>query len=150
MAQTVLEGLLNGFFVLTAWVLGIALAILVIALLSGPYRWARAIRAFVIRCWHAVAQALRPARIGRLDGCPRRCFQLGGAVVALYLLLIVSVSWISFLIVGVLLAAFEIFLQQIKPPTPDEDAARFRSAATRWASRLAPAKPRSHRNSPAS
>jgi hypothetical protein len=30
------------------------------------------------------------------------------------LLLIVSVSWISFLIVGVLLAAFEVFLQRIK------------------------------------
>ena len=31
------------------------------------------------------------------------------------LLLIVSVSWISFLVVGVALVAYEVFLQQLKP-----------------------------------
>ena len=36
------------------------------------------------------------------------------------LLLIVSVSWLSFLIIGVLLAACEVYLQRIKPPPPDE------------------------------
>jgi hypothetical protein len=36
------------------------------------------------------------------------------------LLLIVSVSWLSFLIIGVLLAAYEVYLQRIKPPPPDE------------------------------
>ena len=30
------------------------------------------------------------------------------------------VSWLSFLIIGVLLAAYEIYLQWIKPPLPDE------------------------------
>jgi hypothetical protein len=47
-------------------------------------------------------------------------FQLGGAVVAGILLLIVSVSWLSFLIIGVLLAAYEVGLQRIKPSPPDE------------------------------
>jgi len=46
--------------------------------------------------------------------------QLAGAVVAGILLLIVPVSWLGFLIIGVLLAAFEIYLQRIKPPPPDE------------------------------
>ena len=46
--------------------------------------------------------------------------QLAGAVVAGILLLFVPVSWISFLIIGVLLAAYEIFLQRIKPAPPDE------------------------------
>jgi hypothetical protein len=46
--------------------------------------------------------------------------QLAGAVVAGILLLIVSVSWISFLIIGVLLAAYEVYLQRIKPAPPDE------------------------------
>jgi hypothetical protein len=32
----------------------------------------------------------------------------------------VSVSWLSFLIIGVLLAAYEIYFQWIKPPPPDE------------------------------
>ena len=48
-AQIVLGDLLHGFFVLTAWVLGIAVAILVVTLLSGPYRWAVAVRSFVAR-----------------------------------------------------------------------------------------------------
>jgi hypothetical protein len=46
--------------------------------------------------------------------------QLAAAVVAVILLLIVSVSWLSFLIVGVLLAAYEVYLQRIKPAPPDE------------------------------
>jgi hypothetical protein len=32
----------------------------------------------------------------------------------------VSVSWISFLIIGVLLAAYEVYLQRIKPAPPGE------------------------------
>ena len=46
--------------------------------------------------------------------------QLAAAVVAVILLLIVSVSWLSFLIVGVLLAAYEVYPQRIKPAPPDE------------------------------
>ena len=42
--------------------------------------------------------------------------QLAGAVVAGILLWIVSVSWLSFLIAGVLLADYEVCLQRIKPP----------------------------------
>jgi len=45
--------------------------------------------------------------------------QLAGAVVAGILLLFVPVSWLSFLIIGVLLAAYEVYLQRIKP-SPDE------------------------------
>ena len=43
-AQSVLGELSHGFFVLTAWVLAAAPVVLVIAVLSGPYRWAVAIR----------------------------------------------------------------------------------------------------------
>jgi hypothetical protein len=46
--------------------------------------------------------------------------QLAGAVVAGILLLVVPVSWLSFLIIAVLLAAWEVYLQRIKPAPPGE------------------------------
>jgi hypothetical protein len=48
--------------------------------------------------------------------------QLGGAVVGGVLLLIVSVSWLSFLILGGLLAVYEVFLHTIKPPPSDDSS----------------------------
>jgi hypothetical protein len=122
LASIVLGDLLHGFFVLTAWVLGVALAVLVIAVLGGPYRWAAAIRSSVRRAGRSIAGARGGGRRGALAwiGSHAAGFQLAGAVVAGILLLIVSVSWLSFLIVGVLLAAYEVGLQRLKQPPPDE------------------------------
>jgi hypothetical protein len=122
LASIVLGDLLHGFFVLTAWVLGVALAVLVIALLAGPYRWAAALRSSVQRAGRSIAGARGGDRRGALAwiGSHAAGFQLAGAVVAGILLLIVSVSWVSFLIIGVLLAAYEVGLQRLKPPPPDE------------------------------
>jgi hypothetical protein len=121
-AQIVLGDLLHGFFVLTAWVLGVALVVLVIAVLSGPYRWAVALRSWVKRTWLNIAGGRGGDHRGvvRWMASHAAGLQLGGAVVAGILLLIVSVSWISFLIIGVLLAAYEVYLQWIKPPQADE------------------------------
>jgi hypothetical protein len=122
LASTVLGDLLHGFFVLTAWVLAVALIVLVIALLSGPYRWAAAIRSSVQRAGRSIAAARGGDPRGALAwiGSHAAGFQLAGAVAAGILLLIVNVSWLSFLILGVLLAAYEVGLQQIKPPPPGE------------------------------
>ena len=121
-AQGVLGDLLHGFFVLTAWVLAAALIVLVIAVLCGPYRWAVALRSWVKRTWRSIAGARGGDHWGVVAWMASHAagLQLAGAVVAGILLLIVPVSWISFLIIGVLLAAYEIYLQRIKPPPPDE------------------------------
>src|SRR3954447_365296 len=121
-AQSVLGYLLHGFFVLTAWVLGAALVVLVIAVLSGPYRWAVALRSRVKRTGRSIAGASSGGRRGVVAWMASHAagLQLAGAAVAGILLLIVSVSWISFLIIGVLLAAYEVYLQRIKPAPPDE------------------------------
>ena len=123
LAQTVLGDLLHGFFVLTAWVLGVALVVLVIAVLCGPYRWAVAFRSWVKQTWRNITGARGGDHRGRVVSwmaAHAGGIQLGGAVVAGILLLIVPVSWLSFLIIGVLLAACEVYLQWIKPPRPDE------------------------------
>jgi multisubunit Na+/H+ antiporter MnhC subunit len=122
-AQSVLGDLLHGYFVLTAWVLGVALVVLVIAVLCGPYRWAVAFRSRVTRTWRSIAGASSGDRRGQVVtwmASHAAGLQLAGAVAAGILLLIVPVSWVSFLIIGVLLAAYEIYLQRIKPPPPDE------------------------------
>ena len=121
-AQSVLDDLLHGFFVLTAWVLGVALVVLVIAVLSGPYRWAVALRSRVKRTGRSIAGASSGGRRGVVAWMASHAagLQLAGAVVAGILLLFVPVSWLSFLIIGVLLAAYEIYLQRIKPAPPDE------------------------------
>ena len=121
-AQSLLGQLLNGFYVLTAWVLGVALAVLVITVLLGPYRWAVAARSSVKRTWRSISQAGSGDHRGAAGWLASHAagFQLAGAVVAGILLLIVPVSWLSFLIIGVLLAAYEVYLQWIKPSPPDE------------------------------
>ncbi len=120
-AQIVLGDLLHGFFVLTAWVLGVALVVLVIAVLGGPYRWAVAFRSRVTRTWRSIASSGGGrGQVVTWMASHAAGLQLAGAVAAGILLLIVPVSWVSFLIIGVLLAAYEVYLQWIKPPPPDE------------------------------
>ena len=103
--------------------LGVALVVLVIAVLSGPYRWAVAFRSWVRRTWHSIAGARGADSRGQVVTWPATHsagLQLAGVVAAGILLLIVPVSWLSFLIIGVLLAAYELYLQWIKPAPPDE------------------------------
>ena len=121
-ALSVLDDLLHGFFTLTAWVLGVALVVLVIAVLCGPYRWAVAMRSWVKRTGRSIAGARGGDHRGVVAWMASHAagLQLAGAVVAGILLWIVSVSWLSFLIIGVLLAAYEVYLQRIKPAPPDE------------------------------
>ena len=122
-ASSVLGDLLHGFFVLTAWVLAIALLIVVITILCGPYRWAVALRTWVTQTGRSIAAARDSGRHGPAVtwiASHAGGLQLAGAAAAGILLLIVPVSWISFLIIAVLLAAYEIYLQRIKPPPPQE------------------------------
>ena len=122
-ASSVLGDLLHGFFTLTAWVLAVALVVLVIAVLCGPYRWAVALRSRVTQAGRSIARARGGGRHGPAVtwmASHAAGLQLTGAVAAGILLLIVSVSWLSFLIIAVLLAAYEVYLQRIKPPPPDE------------------------------
>jgi hypothetical protein len=121
-ALSVLGELLHGFFTLTAWVLAVALVVLVIAVLSGPYRWAVAMRSRVKRAGHTIAGARGGDHRGVAGWMASHAagLQLAGAVVAGILLWIVTVSWLSFLLIGVLLAAYEVYLQRIKPAPPDE------------------------------
>jgi hypothetical protein len=107
----------------------VALVVLVVAVLCGPYRWAVTIRSWVKRTGRSIAGARGGDHRGVVAWMASHAagLQLAGALVAgillLLLLLIVSVSWLSFLIIGVLLTAYEVYLQRIKPPPPHEASA---------------------------
>ena len=47
MTSVIVDALTTGFFTMTAWCVAGGFAITAIALLSGPYRWATAIRAAI-------------------------------------------------------------------------------------------------------
>ena len=100
-----------------------ALVVLVVAVLCGPYRWAVAMRSWVKRTGRSIAGARGGDHRGVVAWMASHAagLQLAGAIVAGILLLIVS--WLSFLIIGVLLTAYEVYLQRIKPPPPDEASA---------------------------
>ena len=116
-ANRVLGELLHGFYLLTATMLWVGLAVVVVTLVTGPYRWARWSR-------HEVAEGARNLGVYVDESHRRRAWewvtvhatvmQFGGAVLAAILFLAVSVSWVSFLTIGILLAAYEVGLQAVK------------------------------------
>ena len=127
-AHDALGELLQGLYSGTAWVLWAALAIAVVALVTGPYRWAVAGRHFVRQGWDAVFSHLHGDG-GRqtLEWVADHAalLQLVVAVVAVILLLVVSVSLLSFLIIGALFVLAEVYLSNAREATRRRHARRF-------------------------
>ncbi len=97
-----------------ATVLWILLAIAVVALVTGPYRWAVALRRGVARVWAGTVRvagtagerATDPATVAWLRA-NTGALQIGGAVVAVLLLLVFDLSWFGLLLLLLLLTAYE-------------------------------------------
>lgn len=119
-AQVVTEQLRGGLFELTGALIAIALVVVAIALLTGPYRWAGALRRGVMQVGRGVWEAG-----GRLTTTSddlgvvgwmtenRQALQLGGALLVVALLLVVDVSWAWFLAMIALLALWELALWRL-------------------------------------
>jgi len=132
-AEAIVSQVLHLFFNLTL-VLGIiGLVFAALLLITGPYRWARATRsgvrrgAVVIgRTTAAVSRSLagKARDDGTLDWirAHKGALQIGGVAVAVVLLLLVSLSPLSLLIIGILLAAYLFGLSRVAPSEePPED-----------------------------
>jgi hypothetical protein len=120
--RVIVQGLLHGLFTASVWVLAIAIAIAVLALLTGPYSWAVQLRGWVRSGAVATAGLIRGAAghdataawiRGHLD-----LLRLGGGLLALLLVLVFDVSFVWLLIILVLLAAYEIGLYRIGAARP--------------------------------
>jgi hypothetical protein len=104
----------------TLWAL---FAILVVALLSGPYPWAVRFRAWVVDVSRAGVGAVRGAELGPAAawvGMHRDALMLGGAVLAAVIVLFTSLSLGWLLVVLLLIAAFELVVYRLaaalRPP----------------------------------
>jgi hypothetical protein len=124
----IVHGVLNGFFDLTVWFVVGALVVTVVALLTGPYRWAVAMRHGVVRgvstAGHLVAVGVTGARARSQDEATMAwirghfdALRIGGVVVAAFLLLAFSVGFWGFLVIAALLAAYELGLHRLRPPS---------------------------------
>lgn len=131
--QAIVSQLTHGFFTLTTWILVGLVAVFVLALLSGPYPWARSFRTNLAKAGVTVG-ALAVATAGkardeRTVGWVRAHMsgmQIGGIAVAVMFMIILSVSFIGFLVIAALLAIYELWLRRLaranRPPTEAPNA----------------------------
>jgi hypothetical protein len=126
--SAIVHQVLHGFFTVSLWVLWIGVAIVVVALVTGPYRWAVRSREWVAATATVAWQQTRNAVAGReVAGAWVRAhldlLRIAGGVLALLLILILNVSWVWLLVILALLAVYEFWLYRL-----GED--RRRAAAT--------------------
>jgi hypothetical protein len=104
----------------TAWILAGAAVIAAIALLTGPYGWAKALRRGTVSGTRAGVNAARSVLNREAEdpvvawvAAHREILQAGGIVVGILALLIFDLSWFGlFLLVG-LVVAYELVVQRL-------------------------------------
>ena len=133
--SAIVDHLMTQFFNWSAWFLVGALVIVVLALVTGPYRWAVRGRRRVVTAGSkvrdlAVAGATAGAA-GAAAGAGRvrdestvawvrahfDVLRIGGVLVAVLLLLMFDVGFWGFLVLAALLALYETWLHRLRPPT---------------------------------
>jgi hypothetical protein len=104
----------------TAWILAGAAVIAAIALLTGPYGWAKALRRGTVSGAQAAVNAARSVLNREPDdpvvawvGAHREILQAGGIVVGILALLILDLSWIGLFLLVALVVAFELVVQRL-------------------------------------
>lgn len=124
-ARAVTEQLRGGLFEVTAVVIAVALVILVVALLTGPYSWAVALRRGVARLgrgvWNAGGRMTTAADTRDVVGWVaerRQALQIGGALMVAVVLLVSNVSWGWFLALVVVLGIWELALWRLGGGSP--------------------------------
>jgi hypothetical protein len=126
--SAIVHGLLSGFFDLTWWLLIGGLVIVVVAAITGPYRWAVATRRALAQGGHKAHALYTAAVTGTVSAAQDQAtvnwvrahfdqLRIGGVVVAVLLLLVLSVNFIGFLVIVALLALYEVWLHRLRPPS---------------------------------
>jgi hypothetical protein len=133
--SAIAHGVLGGFFDLTRWFLVGGLVIIAVALLTGPSRWAVAVRGGAYRVWRVTWAAITGGVHDLRDDTSLKwarqhldALRIGGLVVAVLILLTITVNVWSFLVIAALLALYEVGLHRLRPP--EEEPIRLPEART--------------------
>src|SRR4051794_11496636 len=105
--NAIVHQIARGLFVLTGWMLVAALLVVLIAAITGPYGWAVAFRRFVVQVFAALGSAgdrMRQPEAVAWVRAHEDLLRVGGAIVAILLLVVFSVSWLGLLLIAGLLA----------------------------------------------
>jgi hypothetical protein len=118
--QVIVGAFVSSLLDATAWILGIAAVIAAVALLTGPYGWARALRRGTVSGAQAAVGAARSAINRQPDdpvvawvGAHREVLQAGGIVVGILALLVFDLSWIGLFVLVALVIAYELVVQRL-------------------------------------
>lgn len=118
--QDILNQIFHNFFNVSRWLLIGLLVVVIVALLTGPYAWARAFRRHVghgaVVGRDLVSGALGGTRDERTLAWVNShadWLRVGGIAVAVIILLAASVSWLGLLIIAVLLALYEFGVHRL-------------------------------------
>jgi hypothetical protein len=113
----------------TAWVLGAAVVVAAVAVLTAPYPWVRALRHRTSSVARTAVAAGATLTIRRPDertvtwvAAHREPLQLGGIVVGILVLLAADLSWLGVLALLVAVGAFELAVHRIADLAPSAGA----------------------------
>lgn len=129
-AQAVTDQLRDTLFDATGIVIIVGLVVVVLALVTGPFRWAVALRRGIAGLGRGVWDATGRVTAGadadgvvRWVGEHRQALQIGGALLVIAVLLLVNVSWVWFLAIVTLLALWELALWRLGTDTESGSSA---------------------------
>lgn len=104
----------------TAWVLAIAVVVVAVALLTGPYRWAKALRHQIASIAHVVGGAVgaavtrsRDERSAEWVATHRDALQLGAIATAILVLLLADLSWLGLVLLALVVGGFQLAVWRV-------------------------------------
>jgi hypothetical protein len=133
--QAIVTHLFHIYFSASRWLLIALIIVFVVALVTGPYGWACSLRQLVGH-YAREGRDLIVAAAGQASGDTTLAWvrshldllRIVGVAIAVLLLIALPVSWIGFLVLAVLLVAYELWLHRIgKTASPADSATSPRS-----------------------
>jgi hypothetical protein len=127
-AGVVVGAFISSLLDATAWILGIAAVIGVIAAITGPYRWAETLRRRTVDVAQTLAGVVATV-VARRPGEPatvawvashKEALQLGGIIAGIIVLLAADLSWLGLGLLLVVVGGFELAVARIAELGPGE------------------------------